>query len=241
MAMIETRRMAVVPPFAKELLAWAAQGALAPLSRSVRPSPAPSPVSRVTYLLHGAWAPPAVFWPMRRYLEDKVEGELVIWGYGLGMDVVPLARRFARFVAAYSPGVTLAAGTASPAARVDVVGHSLGGLIARYWAQELGGARRLDRLVTLATPHHGTTNARLLDQARDMRPGSELLERLEATRKTLDGVRVTTIAARDDFMVVPSHNALLEGSDAHHLDEVGHNGLLFSPRVFALVADALAR
>lgn len=226
--MIETRRMAVVPPFAKELLAWAAQGALAPLSRSVRPSAAATPVSRVTYLLHGAWAPPAVFWPMRRYLEDKVEGELVIWGYGLGMDVVPLARRFARFVDGYSPG-----------ARIDVVGHSLGGLIARYWAQELGGARRLDRLVTLATPHHGTTNARLLDQARDMRPGSELLERLEATRGALAGVRVTTVAARDDFMVVPSHNALLHDSDAHHLDEVGHNGLLFSPRVFALVADAL--
>lgn len=220
--------MAAVPVFAQELLAWVAQGALAPWASRVMQPPRAVAAGRVTYLLHGAWAPPSVFWPMRRYLEDKVEGEIVIWGYGGALDVADKARRFARFVQRHHPE-----------GRVDLVGHSLGGLIARYWAQELGGAPRVDRLVTLATPHRGTRSARFVPLARELRPGSELLQRLDASAGALAHVRITTVAARGDFLVLPTHHALLDEGDAHHLDEVGHNGLLFSPRVFGIVADCL--
>jgi len=226
--------MSAAPVIAKELLAWAAQGALLPWAARVLAPPRAAPragqPARVTYLLHGAFAPPSVFWPLRRYLEDKVDGDIVIWGYGGTMDVDHQARRFARFVARHHPE-----------GPVDLVGHSLGGLIARVWAQELGGAPRVERLVTLAAPHHGTAAAFLLPQARDLRPGSPFLARLEASAGALAHVRVTTVAAQGDFMVVPSARALLAQGDTHHLDEVGHNGLLFSPRVFGIIADALAR
>ena len=220
--------MAAVPVFAKELLAWAAQGALWPLaSRVLRPPRSPA-AARVTFLLHGYFAPPSVLLPLRRSLAGKVEGEVVIFGYGGPMDVAHQARRFGRFIE-----------RASPTGRIDLVGHSFGGLVARYWAQELGGARRVDRLVTLATPHHGTSSAHLLPAARELRPGSPLLRRLEGSASTLHGVRLTTVAAGGDLMVLPPHRALLAGSDTHQLEDVGHNGLLFSPRVFRIVADAL--
>ncbi|WP_432117041.1 esterase/lipase family protein [Streptomyces sp. bgisy032] len=67
------------------------------------------------------------------------------------------------------------------ARRVDVVGHSLGGLIARYYVQRLGGDTRVRTLVTLGTPHSGTRVAPLADAhpiVRQMRPGSSVLEEL---------------------------------------------------------------
>lgn len=58
---------------------------------------------------------------------------------------------------------------------VDIVGHSLGGLIARYYVQRLGGDRRVRTLVTLGTPHSGTAAAPLAGAhpiVRQMRSGS---------------------------------------------------------------------
>jgi hypothetical protein len=65
--------------------------------------------------------------------------------------------------------------------QVDIVGHSLGGLIARYYAQRLGGDLRVRTLVTLGTPHSGTRVVPLANAhpiVRQMRPGSALLEEL---------------------------------------------------------------
>src|ERR687893_3186461 len=65
--------------------------------------------------------------------------------------------------------------------RVHIVGHSLGGLMARYYVQRLGGDARVDTLVTLGTPHQGTELARplrrlpLLDQ---LTPESRLIREL---------------------------------------------------------------
>ncbi|MFK4067405.1 lipase family alpha/beta hydrolase [Streptomyces sp. NPDC029674] len=67
-------------------------------------------------------------------------------------------------------------------ARVDIVGHSLGGLIARYYAQRLGGDARVRTLVTLGTPHAGTRVVPLADAhpiVRQMRPGSDVIEELK--------------------------------------------------------------
>ncbi|MBD0839205.1 esterase/lipase family protein [Streptomyces sp. TRM68416] len=66
-------------------------------------------------------------------------------------------------------------------AHVDVVGHSLGGLIARYYVQRLGGDVRVRTLVTLGTPHSGTRVVPLANAhpiVRQMRPGSAVLEEL---------------------------------------------------------------
>lgn len=68
---------------------------------------------------------------------------------------------------------------------VDVVAVSMGGLVARAGAAGLGGSRRLriHRLFTLATPHRGAALAERIRPdlaAREMRPGSEWLARLDA-------------------------------------------------------------
>ena len=47
-----------------------------------------------------------------------------------------------------------------PGERIDLVGHSQGGLVGRYYVQKLNGAHRVRHLVTLGTPHRGTPWAR---------------------------------------------------------------------------------
>jgi hypothetical protein len=46
-----------------------------------------------------------------------------------------------------------------PARRGAIVAHSMGGLIARHFIENLGGNRFVSRLITVGTPHHGAPGA----------------------------------------------------------------------------------
>src|SRR5262249_31975294 len=125
--------------------------------------------------------------------------------------------------------------------RIDLVCHSLGGLIARTWLQLLGGARRVDRCIMLGAPESGTYNAYWLPSRvrRELRPGSPLLRRLEATRASAASVRFSSIVAGSDNIVIPRVFCASEG-ELIHVADVGHMGLLFSPTVFRAVHERLA-
>nr|WP_306520940.1 MULTISPECIES: alpha/beta fold hydrolase [unclassified Streptomyces] len=130
--------------------------------------------------------------------------------------------------------------------RVDVVGHSLGGLIARYHVQRLGGDAVVRTLVTLGTPHSGTRVARPADVhpiVRQMRPGSPVIEelgrpapgcrtRFVAVRSDLDQIMVPTSTARLDHPDLRVENVLVTG--------IGHLALPVHPTVTSLVREALA-
>jgi triacylglycerol lipase len=123
--------------------------------------------------------------------------------------------------------------------RIDLVGHSLGGVVARLYLQELGGSRRVDRCITLGTPHRGTYNAYWMASrvAHELRPDSPLMARLEAKRGAAARVRFTSIVAGSDNIVLPrvfgAHEEVL------HLKDLGHLGMLFSPSVFRAVEERL--
>ncbi|KQX59087.1 MULTISPECIES: alpha/beta fold hydrolase [unclassified Streptomyces] len=130
-------------------------------------------------------------------------------------------------------------------AEVDIVGHSLGGLIARYYVQCLGGDARVRTVVMLGTPHSGTTVAPLADAhplVRQMRPGSEVLRELAGpatgcrTRfvsfwSDLDQVMVPVETARLDHPDLLVHNVRVSG--------IGHLALPVHPTVAAGVREAL--
>ncbi|MFJ8072626.1 esterase/lipase family protein [Streptomyces sp. NPDC096176] len=128
---------------------------------------------------------------------------------------------------------------------VDIVGHSLGGLIARYYVQRLGGDRRVRTLVTLGTPHSGTTVAPLASAhpiVRQMRPGSSVIEELRLpapdcrTRfvsfwSDLDRIMVPVETARIDHPDLLAHNVQVSG--------IGHLALPVHPAVADGVRQAL--
>ncbi|MFI8229685.1 lipase family alpha/beta hydrolase [Streptomyces sp. NPDC085900] len=129
--------------------------------------------------------------------------------------------------------------------RVDVVGHSLGGLIARYYVQRLGGDSRVRTLVTLGTPHSGTSVVPLANAhpiVRQMRPGSELIEEL---KRPAPGCRTHFISFWSDLdhLMNPLETACIDHPDLMaqnvQVSGVGHLALPVHPAVATGIRQAL--
>ncbi|THA24900.1 alpha/beta fold hydrolase [Streptomyces sp. RKND-216] len=131
--------------------------------------------------------------------------------------------------------------------RVDVVGHSLGGLIGRCYAQLHGGDAHVRTLVTLGTPHAGTYTAAALTPhpvARQMVPGSGLLEELAAPVPGGSRTRFVSVWGDHDLFVVPARSGRLEHPDLAvtnvRVRGVGHLMLPVDRTVTAWIRDELA-
>ncbi len=117
----------------------------------------------------------------------------------------------------------------------DFFGFSMGGLIGRYYLQRLGGARRVRRLVTLATPHRGTWTAKLMPTSRpalaQMRPDSDFLTDLNHDVAQLAQYDFMAFWTPFDLSVTPGHNAYLPTLPATRLFSPFHGTLLHDPLV----------
>jgi pimeloyl-ACP methyl ester carboxylesterase len=129
---------------------------------------------------------------------------------------------------------------ATGAARVMLVCHSMGGIAARAYLRRHGHAA-IDRVITLASPHHGTIFGVLGhgDNARQMARGSEYLTTLAGAETLEIRRRFVCIATRDDNLVIPRSSPLLPDAEHHEIDGVGHLALLEDPRAWALIAAAV--
>ncbi|QNE75488.1 alpha/beta fold hydrolase [Streptomyces finlayi] len=128
---------------------------------------------------------------------------------------------------------------------IDIVGHSLGGLIARYYVQRLGGDQRVRTLVTLGTPHNGTSVAPPASAhpiVRQMRSGSALIAEL---RRPAPGCRTRFVNfwSELDRVMVPVEAACLDHPDLDvvnvRLTGIGHLALPVHPAVAAGIREAL--
>ncbi|WP_328968921.1 esterase/lipase family protein [Streptomyces sp. NBC_00239] len=129
--------------------------------------------------------------------------------------------------------------------RIDLVGHSLGGLIARYYVQRMGGDARVRTLVCLGTPHQGTRIAPLMDAhplIRQMRPDSEVIRELQLPAP---GCRTRFVSFWSDLdqVMVPVETAALDHPDLHAenvpVTGIGHLALPVHPAVTAGIRRAL--
>ena len=130
------------------------------------------------------------------------------------------------------------------AEQVSLVGHSMGGLIARHYLRHGGGAKRVRRLCCLGTPHHGTWTAftaPILAGTRQILPGSPFLEDLNDARDGHGDVPILNVWSQWDGIVIPSESALLElpGVENRNLPYAGHWGLLVSRKAYAWIREAL--
>lgn len=125
------------------------------------------------------------------------------------------------------------------AERVDIVAHSLGGLVARYYIERLGGGARVGQLVTIASPHRGTALGRfgLGAAAKELLAGSHLLDELGPPPA---GARYTSVWSRADALIVPADScSLVPYGEDRVFNDLGHLSLLLSPRVVEVVAERL--
>ena len=158
---------------------------------------------------------------------------------------------------------------ATGADRVIIVGHSQGGVLARWWMRMLGGARHVRHLICLASPNHGIREAGLLrplvlterqaelttratetvfgPAGRQQFTGSAFLTALNADGDTEPGVSYTCVATRTDSTVVPADSCFLDGpgveniwlQDLHPRAVVLHTEMPRSRIVRTLVAETL--
>jgi pimeloyl-ACP methyl ester carboxylesterase len=126
---------------------------------------------------------------------------------------------------------------------VDIVGHSMGGLVGLYYVKRLGGRHRVRRLVLMGTPAQGTWSAILglftapLGLASlQLLPGSPFLRELAETPLPA-GVDVVSIGALRDWMA-PVASTVLEGV-RHIALPTGHSGLLVDEEVADIVTQLL--
>lgn len=124
--------------------------------------------------------------------------------------------------------------------QVDIVAHSIGGLISRIAVTDHRLAGSVKTLVTLGSPHHGTHSARLLNTTnlRDLRPDSSFMKRLRGTRWP-KGVRGLTFWSRNDLMILPSESATLAGTSAVEMTPFTHYSYLINPTCWEAVYRSL--
>ena len=175
-------------------------------------------------------------------------------------DIATSARQLAQFV----DYVRIATRTS----QVDIVGHSQGGMMPRYYIKFLGGARIVHLLIGLAPSNHGTTldgaNALLaLAQLYHVNPfslagctacteqingmGSDFMATLNAGGDTVPGPHYVVIESRYDEVVTPYTSAFLHGPNVQNillqdqcpLDFSDHIGIIYDPVALQDVLNAL--
>lgn len=160
----------------------------------------------------------------------------------IAINFRPISEGVPHFAERLSEAVNLAL-VHSGCDKVDLVGHSMGGLVVRYYVEKLGGAASVNAAVTIGAPHRGTKTAALgiFKSSRQFKPDSDLITGFEESSAGSDAVDMTAIWSDADSIILPCESACLPEPYANvKVGGVGHVALLFSGRVFDEVRRALS-
>jgi triacylglycerol lipase len=190
-------------------------------------------------LVHGLYHNPSAWFAFRRQLKAGGFTSVLSYGYSsFGPHFSVIAAGLADEIRAAAKG--------SPSGRVQLVGHSLGGLVIRAACAEPGVCGLVEGVVTLGTPHQGSTLAGLLAVGRlgrGLEPGGEVLTTLEGLPEC--PVRALSLYTPTDGMVLPLSGALLTerqhmaGWKEEPVAPMSHVGLLYARDVAARAIEHL--
>lgn len=217
---------------------------------SCQPSSArPNPV----VLVHGTFSDMTFHW---QYVSPQLKRQgYCVFALDYGNRATGPIEDSARQLAAFVDRVLEATG----AAKVSIVGHSQGGVMPRYYLKALGGAAKVEDMVGLAPPNHGTSQplappvgfVGLCTACLQLATGSAFLTNLNAGDETPGEVAYTQIATTQDVLVLPYTSAFLAGSPSQvtnvtlqhtcRLHVVDHSQMAFDPVTLQWVTHALAR
>jgi triacylglycerol lipase len=188
-------------------------------------------------LVHGIVDNHSVFTVLERALRRRGFSSFSAFDYGLlTRDIPQAAEKLGDAVE------KLAANTGYE--RVHMVGHSLGGLIARFYIQRLGGDAFVHTLVTLGTPHEGTARARTLPfpLLQQLTPNSPVIR---ALAEPAPGCRTRFLAFASDLdhLIGPTRNAMVLHPDLNARNVVvrgvGHLSMPHNGKIAFEIAAAL--
>lgn len=182
----------------------------------------------VVVLVHGFMATAGFLRAIRARLEEEAGARVASFSHAPGLGVARIAGQLARIVERIPRGT-----------RIHLVGHSLGGIVSRWYVQEMGGHARVAQTISIATPFGGALPAerfRVL-VGNDLHSRSDVLARLREGAHLAMDVPHLSIAGTADRMVSPPENACFGVGDTVVLKGRGHNQLLFDRTAIGLVVD----
>ncbi len=214
---------------------WAAHLVILPLfpfgmiDRPPRPAPNLGRPQVPVLLVHGFAMNASCFFPLAWWLQRKGW----VWAHSINhrpfSSPIPV---FARNLAGHVEALKKASG----AAQIDIVAHSMGGVVAAYFINQMQGDKDVRRLITVGTPWRGTKMSvwARRREARDMHPDSPVIADVQAPR-----VPVVAFYSNTDHLVIPGENALTDGVTGVLLPNMGHLDMILNPRVWPRIAAAL--
>ena len=218
---------------------WAASVGILPLlvfgmtpAPKPRPSPGASDDDLPVLLVHGYDMNRATMWPLGWYLRARGWKWVHSVNHGpWGNPIAAHARHLAERIAELKQ--------ASGATQIDVVAHSMGGLITAFYASRMDGAGDIRRLVTIGTPWKGSWLAYFgrRAEARDLEPESAVVT--DVSRLAPQVLQVTSIWTECDQIVVPARSSVIDHANCIEVSVAGHLDLLLDGRVFTAVRNAL--
>ncbi len=124
---------------------------------------------------------------------------------------------------------------------LDLIGFSMGGIVSRYYVQRLGGLDRVQRFITIASPHNGTLTAHFSQRPGcvQMRPNSSFLNDLNRDVPMLDKLDFTSIWTPMDLMIVPATSSQLQVGRNVQVNVPLHSWMVQDMRGLQAVANAL--
>lgn len=202
----------------------------------------PSTVETPVLLVHGYGANKSNWLFLRRYLEQAGFARVHAFDYNpLAADIPQLARRCAERAEQLRDRLRVE--------RIHLVGHSLGGVIARYAVQVLG-LEGVDVCITIASPHGGVRLARYgsplaalspLASGLQLRPDSEVMTLLRYSARALPTRFVAYYSNLD--MIVPARRAMILEPELRATNilvkDHGHLSIMLSRRLAQSVVDQL--
>jgi pimeloyl-ACP methyl ester carboxylesterase len=223
-------------PVREALVEWGA-AALLSVARPLGFLPLPGARGhgpRPIIMLHGYAMNRANFWPLACRLGRAGLGPVFGFEYWSLGRTAAAARQLGWFI----DEVRAATG----ATEVDVIGHSMGGVVGRYFVSLAGGDRVVHNLITIGSPHTGTEISRvgIGHPTRELVLGSALLTRLAAAPAPRH-TRTTVVWSRGDALVPGVRQLGVRGAEILMYPDLGHVALLASRRVAAALIERLAR
>ncbi len=169
---------------------------------------------------------------MWQYLGTELrEDGWAVFAPDYGTRATGLIPTSAKQIGAYIDAVL----TITGASKVIIIGHSQGGLLARYWMRHLDGARKVRHLVCLGSPNHGTTAGGIISPlvatkraelimhsvisswfgpaGEQQLAGHPLIESINKNGDLEDGVTYTCIATKSDTVIRPPESCFLDSRD----------------------------
>jgi pimeloyl-ACP methyl ester carboxylesterase len=206
---------------AREALAFARQGIL--LRHDLGYPVLPTGIvtgDDVVIFLHGIFATAGVVRPLRAAIEHHRWLHTAAVTYAPGPGVPALAARLDKLVRGIPAG-----------ARIHLVGHSLGGVVTRWYALESKDPRIVET-ISLAAPFGGVRTAAWLGlpTLRDLRPESDVLRTIRLHPRAASIPHLSIVAGADTLLQAPVSHAL-PGGDVLVMEDRGHNTLLFDEDV----------